>query len=78
MKHDPWNCDRNMRLNGYDYTTGQELSRESREWKGQMATALAEGGFRRVEHGETFVHSRSGAILFEVYGYLAKPGRRQQ
>lgn len=74
MEHDSWSCYKTtMKLNGFDYRSGTECAQDSREWRGQMAEALANGGFRRVENGETFVHGSDGTIQFEVYGYLPAP-----
>jgi hypothetical protein len=61
-----------MPIKGFDYRTGLEVQKLSRAWRADMIAVVAEGGYRRVENGETFVHGKDGRIAFEVYGYLPK------
>jgi hypothetical protein len=62
-------------LSGFDYTVPAAVEHDSRKWRERMAAVVADGGFRRVESGETFAHDRSGRIVFEVYATLPKPVR---
>jgi hypothetical protein len=42
-------------------------------WKQRLAEVIRDGGFRRVEHGETFGHDKNGRIRFEVYATVPVP-----
>lgn len=62
-------------VDGFDYRLGERVSLPLLEWRANTASALEQGGFRRAENGETFVHDKAGRILFEVYTIV--PVRRQ-
>jgi len=55
---------------GFDYRVQQPAARPVADWRADAAAALAEGGMRRVENGETFIKDRAGKILFEVYAFV--------
>lgn len=52
---------------GFDYVLGKPVQRTRAEWQALMATAIKEGGRRRVESGETFIHGPDARIRAEVY-----------
>lgn len=60
-----------MKINGFDYKTGKATAETLSEWRSRMAPILKDGGKRRVEKGETFVHDRNGVMVFEVYANIA-------
>ena len=62
-------------MKGFDYRTQQEFDRTAAVLKDDLATIIAAGGFRRHEDGETFAHSKKGAIIWEAYGYVGSPAR---
>lgn len=61
------------KLQGFDYRAGATTERPRRDWRDDLAQAVSAGGYRRVEHGETFVHGPDGRLLFEVYAALPAP-----
>ena len=57
---------------GFTYTpTRREAEWTREEWQKRIAAALADGGFRRVEHGETFIHGADGLIQAEIYANVS-------
>lgn len=60
-------------MKGFDYTVPQELDQPPAAWRERINQVIADGGHRRVEHGETFAHDKRGALLFEVYGNIPGP-----
>lgn len=65
-------------LEGYDYTTGQPVSLTRQEWQARIATAIADGGRRRVEDGETFIHGPNARIVAEAYANVPAPAEVSQ
>lgn len=53
---------------GADYIDGfKPVTRSRREWQELMTAALKDGGHRRVEDGETFIHGRDWIMRHEIY-----------
>lgn len=53
---------------GFDYLKGQPVSYTKSEWLGLIKPIIDDGGRRRVENGETFIHTkRDGILLWEIY-----------
>jgi hypothetical protein len=50
-----------------------------KEWQDRIAKAIAEGGRRRVEDGETFIHAPAPnpVITAEIYANIPAPKREQ-
>lgn len=64
------------KLGGFDYRVHLPAQLTRTQWREEIARALAAGGRRRVEAGETFIHDKDGTLLFEVYYNIdAKGGR---
>lgn len=55
-------------MEGFDYRTQKPMSRPVADWCADLSKVITDGGWRRVEHGETFAHEEGGKMLFEVYG----------
>jgi hypothetical protein len=65
---------RGKAMKGFDYRTGTDIEQDTTVLRAELARVVREeGGSRRVENSETFVHGRDGKLLFEVYGYLPAP-----
>lgn len=64
---------RNKYLPGFDYRAGTAVTLTRGEWRERLGRCVASGGFRRVEHGETFGHGADGLVVFEVYANLPAP-----
>jgi|HubBroStandDraft_4_1064222.scaffolds.fasta_scaffold01416_13 hypothetical protein len=60
-------------LLGFDYALGRTVERTRVEWQAQMLKIRAAGGWRRVEQGETFVHTHTGRIALEIYSNVTLP-----
>lgn len=60
-------------MKGFDYRSGQSVTRSADEWRADLATIINEGGRRRVENGETFAHDANGIIVWEAYGNVRLP-----
>lgn len=59
-------------IDGFDYVLGCEVKRTRSDWIGLARPILSKGGRRRVENGETFIHSSvDGALLMEIYENIA-------
>lgn len=54
-------------LQGFDYRLRKQVERSRQEWREELQKTVAHGGFRRVDHGETFGHDAKGLIEFEIY-----------
>jgi hypothetical protein len=49
-------------------STGFDLVEKTRaDWQELMATESANGGWRRAEDGDTFIHGADGRIVAEVW-----------
>lgn len=59
---------------GFDYTTGQPTEHTRAQWQALMAAAIAAGGRRRVENGETFIHGKDARIVAEIYTNVPASG----
>ena len=57
-------------IEGFDYTTHQRVELTRQQWQAQIATAVAAGGRRRVEGGETFIHGAGARIIAEAYANI--------
>ncbi len=54
---------------GFIYTRqGAAVKFTRPEWREQAARLMADGGFVRQEHGETFIHGKDGRVAAEIYG----------
>jgi len=60
-------------VKGFDYRTGQGLDLPVRDLASQLQAVVDAGGYRRVEHGETFAHDVRGSLLWEAYGIVPAP-----
>lgn len=56
-----------MSIKGFDYREQRQVTRSRDTWQNALAALIADGGRRRVEHGETFGHAATGEIAFEIY-----------
>lgn len=56
---------------GFDYRTGKPVERTRAEWRDELAAAVRNGGRRRHEAGETFIHGPDARIVAEIYGNVA-------
>jgi len=65
-------------MNGFDYHNGKAISQSVSQWRTQLLAVLSAGGFRRMEHGETFAHGADGKIAFEIYGRVSGPAATVQ
>ena len=57
-------------MRGHDYRAHVDFDKPVQVLRNEAQEILAAGGFRRVENGETFIHSSDGIIAFEVYDNL--------
>jgi len=60
-------------LLGFDYTLDRSVERTRGEWRSLMSKVKANGGRRRVDQGETFIHDANGKIVFEIYSNVTEP-----
>lgn len=67
---------RERSIEGFDYRRGRPRSLSAREWRQELDAVLGDGGWRRVEQGETFAHARDGALQFEAYAAI-RPTRER-
>lgn len=59
---------------GADYVPKYKPAWRTRaQWDQLLLDVLAEGGRRRVEYGETFMHDAQGHLVHEVYANIAAP-----
>ena len=65
-------------IEGYDYKQHEAVARTAEEWQTLMAEAIKAGGRRRVEAGETYIHSPGGHIVAEIYANVPAPTGSQQ
>jgi hypothetical protein len=61
---------RRTTIGGFDYHEGKPVERTRQEWREQLQRIVAQGGFTRVEHGETYGHRKGARIEVEIYGYV--------
>lgn len=56
---------------GFDYLKGEPVSYTKTQWLELVKPIIDNGGRRRVEVGETFIHTkRDGILLWEIYDNL--------
>lgn len=55
-------------MKGFNYTTSAEFDLPVSQLREELQGIVDNGGFRRVENGETFAHGRDGLIIWEAYG----------
>lgn len=55
-------------MKGFNYTTQAEFDLSVNVLREELQSICDNGGFRRVENGETFAHGRDGLIIWEAYG----------
>jgi hypothetical protein len=60
-------------IRGFDYRTRQEVARPVAEWQEEIRRAVKDGGRRRVEDGETFIHGPDALIRAEIYANVPAP-----
>ena len=59
---------------GADYApTWARVVRTRGEWQEIIADVTKNGGRRRVEHGETFLHDSKGKMIHEIYANVPEP-----
>jgi hypothetical protein len=64
-----------QKIKGFIYNrAGTPAEYTAAEWREQAARLMDGGGFVRQEHGETFIHDKSGLIAAEIYkqGVIAR------
>lgn len=59
-----------MNIEGFDYTTQQQVSKELTAWQELQTEVLAKGGTRRTQKGETFLRNKQCLIVYEIYGVI--------
>lgn len=57
----------NKKIDGFDYLAGTSVRLTTTQVKQIIRVIVEAGGFRRVENGETFLHDKSGKIVYEFY-----------
>lgn len=55
-------------MRGFNYTTQAEFDLPVAQLREELQSIVDNGGFRRVENGETFAHGGDGSIIWEAYG----------
>ena len=58
---------------GFDEVTHQPVEKTRTEWQALMAQAIAAGGRRRVEKGETFIHGPDALLIAYIYANVPAP-----
>ena len=58
-------------MKGFNYTTSAEFDLPVAKLREELQSIVNNGGFRRVENGETFAHGSNGVIIWEAYGNVA-------
>lgn len=59
-------------IDGFDYRIDKPVKLTRSEWRNHLRAIVHAGGFRRVEHGETFGHGKDGRIAFEIYANVSE------
>lgn len=57
----------NRLIEGFDYIADKPVKLPLNEVRRIIRNAVEAGGFRRVEHGETFLHDKTSKVIFEFY-----------
>ncbi len=67
-------------MHGFNYTTDAAFDLPVAKLREELQGIIDNGGFRRVENGETFAHGSDGRIIWEAYGNVTvkKNGEPEQ
>lgn len=59
-------------IQGMDYSDSNPVQRKyaKEEFQSLMRQTVKDGGFRRAEGGETFVHDKNGFIMYECWSIV--------
>jgi hypothetical protein len=60
-------------MKGHCYITHKDVDEIKAYWVQRLKEIIRNGGFRRVEGGETFLHGPDGRIKAEVYANIPAP-----
>lgn len=55
------------KIKGAIYSPYRQIEQTRAEWQRLMSDAIAAGGKRRAEGGETFIHGNGGHLVGEIY-----------
>lgn len=55
-------------MKGFNYATQAAFDLSVAQLREELQGIVDNGGFRRVENGETFAHGSDGVIIWEAYG----------
>lgn len=58
-------------MRGFNYVTQAEFDLPVVVLREDLKAIKANGGFRRVEDGETFAHAADGSLIWEAYGNVS-------
>lgn len=65
-------------MKGFNYTTQADFDLPVAKLREELQEIVDNGGFRRVENGETFAHGKDGRIIWEAYGNVAAKSPAQR
>jgi hypothetical protein len=55
------------KIHGAIYAPYRQIEQTRAEWQRLLADTITEGGHRRAEGGETFIHASGGVLIAEIY-----------
>src|ERR1700678_118260 len=55
------------KIKGAIYAPYRQIEQTRAEWQRLLTDTIAEGGHRRAEGGETFIHAPGGILVAEIY-----------
>jgi hypothetical protein len=62
------------KIKGAIYNPYRQIEQTRADWQRLMSDAIAAGGRRRAEGGETFIHGAGGHLIGEIWEIVPEPG----